>query len=256
MSRVFSDTSNNNGLVQRFEKEIGKDLGYVSGNTNRLKDFASDTRSAWDIYTDIAIRASGRWQFDDSNHSGDPVYKTNIVSGTAAYPLTVDADSAVILDVHRVSILPSASATEYVDIQPIDQQSDDYPGGLVAEVTDQSVPTWYDKTGNTVTLDPIPNYSATNGLKIYISREASYFVHTDTTKQPGCPGIHHDYFYLRPAYEYARHNALATLPYLERELLKWEGDEQRGIVGKIERYFAERERDVRKVMKPKKTLYI
>lgn len=257
MSRAFNDTSNRNGLVQAYEKEIGVDLGHVSGNTNRLKDFASDTRSAWDIYTDLAIRASGRWQFDDSNHTGDAVYKTNLVSGTAEYPLTTDdTDSALILDVHRIAVLLSATDTVYHDIYPVDEQSQTYPGSLLSEEGDTGAPLYYDKTGNVITLDPTPDYNATNGLKVYISREASYFVDTDTTKKPGCPGIHHDYFYLRPAYEHARRNNLATLPMLEREILKWEGDAQRGIIGKIERYFAERERDVRKIMKGKPIKYI
>jgi len=234
MSRAFSDTSTNSGLVQEFERETGKDLGYVSGNTNRLKEFASLTRSAWDRYIHRAIMSSGTWDFDDSNHSGDPVYKANLVSGTRQYALTSDADSALILTVKKVMILPGASDTEYTEIFPINEEGDD-PSGLSMGVTTGGVPLWYNKTKNELSLDPIPNYNATNGLKVYVDREPAYFVSTDTTKKPGCPGIHHDYFFLYPAMIKARRDGLANFQSLQLAVFEMERD--------IEEFFSRRARD-------------
>ena len=139
--------------------------------------------------------------------------------------------------------MQGASETLYEVIKPIDQQSDDNAYDLVAENSATGIPYQYDKTANGIFFDPIPSYSATNGLKIYINREPSYFVSGDTTKKPGCPGIHHRYFALKPALDYARRNSLANYNLIREEVVSFEGDEEKGVVGSIQRYFAKRSRD-------------
>lgn len=83
----------------------------------------------------------------------------------------------------------------------------------------------------------------TSGLKIYVNREPSYFSSTDTTKKPGCPGDLHRYFYIRPAYDYARRNSLSVVQSLEVEVLKYEGGG--GLQGIIAERFSNRTRDER-----------
>lgn len=256
MSRPFNATANLDGLVQCYEKEIGADYGFISGNTSRLKEFVSATRSAWDMYLYLAFNASGTWNYDDSNHTDYPIIKTNLVSGQKDYTFTADELGNLVLDIYKVAVLPSATATEYEEIFPIDQQTSNHGNDLVSETTDTGVPFEYDKTANGFFLTPTPSYNATNGLKVYINREPSYFTTTDTTKKPGCPGIHHDYFYLRPAYDYARRNNLANLGTLREAVEKFEGNEERRFKGSIARYFGRRQRDTKKVLQPKKILYI
>jgi hypothetical protein len=256
MSIQFSDTINYKGLVQIYEKEIGAERGFVSGHTNRLKEFTADVNLAWDDYLTIAIKSSGRYQFDDSNHSDYPIITTNLVAGQRDYPFTTDESGNLILDIHRVTVLPSATATLYQDIFPVDSQSDEYVGGLVENNTAQGVPYVYDKTANGIFLDPIPSYSVNAGLRIYISREASYFTSSDTTKKPGCPGVHHRYFALKPALDYARRNSLATYPIIREEVVSFEGDEEKGVIGSIERYFSRRSRDERPRITPRLELYL
>lgn len=223
MSLNFNQTSSPyDGIVQIYEREIGAPLGHVSGNTVRLGQFVADANLAWDSYIHMALTSSGRWQFDDADHSGDPVYKTNLVSGTYQYALTTDSDSALILEVHRVAILPSATATLYEEIFPVDVQTDYSPGGLLEENTDGGTPTVYEIMKNEIWLDPIPNYNATNGLKVYISREPTYFTTSDTTSKPGCPGIHHKYFALKPALDFARRNNLTNYNAIAREVERLE----------------------------------
>lgn len=238
MSFQFNDTTNYLGLVQLFEREIGANQGDVSGSTTRLKEFTADTKGAFDRFFAIALPASGTWQLDDSNQTDYPIITTNIVSAQRDYAFTLDGSSNLILDIYRVAILGSASATTYQEIEPVDTQSDLYPGGLVTNDTTGGTPVRYDKTGNGIFLDPVPNYNATNGLKIWINREASYFTSSDTTKKPGVPGLFHGYFYLKPASDYARRNNLANQDRLQSEVLRMEQD--------IKRYFSERPRDERK----------
>lgn len=248
MSLQLSDTTNFRGLAQLFEREVGYNQGDVTGDTSRLKHFVADANLAWDDYLAIALTASGTWQFDDSNHADYPIIKTNLVDGQKDYAFTTDEQGNLILDIYKVAILPSATATLYQEIYPIDQQSPDSGLDLVSETTAEGVPTEYDKTANALFLTPTPSYSATNGLKVYINREASYFTYTDTTKKPGCPGLHHAYFYLKPALEYARRNNLAN----ERKIKERVEELEKSI----KEYFGKRSKDEKPTIKPKKILYI
>lgn len=256
MSLQYNDTTLYKGIVQIGEKEIGANRGDISASTDKLKEFTADANIAVDIYLELALTASGRWQIDDSNQTDYPIVKTNIVAGQRDYSFTTDSGGNLILDIYRVAILPSATATLFEEIKPVDQQSDIDVQNMVAEVTTRGVPWRYDKTGNGIFLDPIPSYSATSGLKIYINREGSYFAYTDTTKKPGFPGIHHRYFAIRAAYEIARRNNLSTCDRLLKEVVDYEGDEARGLIGKIARYYGKRSKDERPVMRGKRILYI
>lgn len=258
MSRVFSDTTNNNGLVQKYEEEIGVNFGDVSNDTTRLQKFTSATRSAWDRYLYLAFKGSGEWQYDDSNHGDYPIIKTNIASGRQDYTVTTDENNNLILDIFKVAILRSATDTVYEEISLTDAQghTTDLNYDLVAESGDTGVPYAYDKTANGIFLNPTPSYNATNGLKIYINREPSYFTTSDTTKKPGCPGNHHDYFYLRPALEHARRNNNANYNRLLEEVIKYEGDEETGRIGMIQRDFGQRNRDKRPKLTMKSIKYI
>lgn len=254
MSFEFSKTSDNSGLAQNYEREIGANFGDVTGNTAKLQEFTSLTRLAFDFFWNIALPASGTWQLDDSNHTKYPIITFNLIASQRDYSFTVDEQSNLILDIYRVFILTSATATTYVEIFPTDAQSNIETTGFTDGENTEGVPYHYDKTANGIFLDPIPSYAATNGLKIYLNREGSYFATTDTTKKPGVPGVLHAYWFLKPAAEYARRNNLANAPRLAQEILKWEG--VNGSGGLIRQYFANRARDERHIMTPKRILYI
>ncbi len=254
MSRVFNSTSNLNGLVQKYEKEIGLNYGDVSGSDTALKEFAAEVNSCLDDFTRLAINSSGTWQFDDSNQTDYPIIKTNLVSGQRDYSFTVDGSGNLILDIYKVMVLPSATSTLYQEMIPIDQQSNS--SGIDQENTTTGVPEAYDKTANGIFLDRPSSYNATNGLKVMINREASYLTYSDTTKKPGVPGIFHDYFFLKPARNYARAKSLPQFDHLNAEVIKMEGDEERRVTGTIQKYFGRRTKDQRDIMTNKKILYI
>jgi hypothetical protein len=233
MSHPFNDTTTEKGLVQLYERELSFDSGTVSGSTTRLKQFAADVNTVFDDYVTLAIKSSGTWQFDDSNQTDFPIITTNLVSGQRAYLFTTDEQSNVILDIHRVLVADDSG--RYHEISPVDAQQDKDTHGFWDGTDTTGTPLRYDKTANAIFLDPIPNYNETNGLKVYINREPSYFVYSDTTKNPGVPGLHHKYFYVRPAEDYARRKSLAIYPTLRAERLALEEA--------ITTYFSERPRD-------------
>ncbi len=261
MSLVFNDTVNYKGIVQTYEKEAGFNLGDVSGNVQKLKSFTADCNMAMDDYLRLALKASGTWQFDDSNHTDYPIIYTDLVSGQQDYTFTIDGSENLILDIYKVVIRDQNGYGR--EIYPVDVQSIDGNNRYfrTADFYDGQVhsgtPTCYDKTGNGIFLDAVPDYTTDGattgiyGLEIYINREASYFNYTDTVKMPGVPGTHHKYFALKPALDYARRNNLAVLPRLEAEVLKYEGNEDRGIIGMIARDFGRRQRDVVKRLVPR-----
>lgn len=236
MSLTYNDTTTLRGIVQQYEEEISVDPGTISGNTTKLKRLTAKVNLALDDFTKLAIQASGAWQWDDSNHTDYPIIKTNLVSGQRSYLITTDEQSNLVLDIYKIAILPSATATTYVDLVPTDEQSEDQNSGFISETSVTGQPTFYGKTGNGIFLDPAPSYNATNGLKLYINREASYFTYTDTTKKPGIPGIFHRYLVLRPAEDDARQHSKATYAALRAERTQMELD--------IKEYFYRREKDV------------
>lgn len=233
MSLVFNDTSTYKGLVQMYEEEIGADIGFVSGNTVRLKKYTAEANVAFDELLSIGFTADGTWQLDDSNHTDHAIIRTNIVSGQRDYPVTSDETGNLVLDFFRVRVADASG--NYRDIKPRDLQSEtafDYFDSATG------VPSEYDKTGNTIILGSTPNYNATNGLEIYINREPSYFAYTDTTKKPGVPGNLHRWFVVRPAETYARRNSLTNYGALRSERMELEAT--------IKETFAARSKDERK----------
>jgi len=241
MSLVFSDTDNNKGIVQMYERECGFEIGDVSGNTARLKNLTADVNLALDDFIQLALSSSGTWQFDDSNHGDYPIITTNLVSGQRDYTFTTDEGGNLILDIYKVLIAQPDGT--YVEIQPVDSQSQKDTETLTDGQNETGTPTRYDKTANGIFLDLIPSYNYTNGLKVYINREGNYFTYTDTTKKPGVPGLFHKYFYLKPALDYARRNGRSNYAQLQKEVMDMEGDERLNITGTIVDYFASRTKD-------------
>lgn len=239
MSIKFNDTTNKNGLIQLIERNCGFNDGDISGNSTLLAQFTADINLALDKAISIILPAGGTWQFDDSNQSDYPIITTNIVSGQRDYPLTTDGSGNLILDIYKVLVANSSGV--FSEISPVDQQTTTNNNSDTITFLDGNnstgTPTRYDKTGNGIFLDPIPNYNSTGGLKVLINREGSYFTVSDTTKKPGFAGLFHEYLALRPSYQYAYRKGLANANALRNEMLVMERA--------IDDYYGSRERDVK-----------
>lgn len=253
MSLQYSDVTNKKGLVQFYEKEIGLTYGDVSGNSDLLAEFTARVNKALDDYLLIWIKNAGTWQADDLNFTDFQIISANLVSGQQDYSFVSDGNSNRIIDVSKVLVLQSSTATKYIEIYPIDELNTEASNILIN--TNQGVPFQYGKLAGSVLLDLIPNYNATNGIKMMVNREGSYVTTIDTTKIIGVP-VYHEYFYKKPAWEYAKINSLSNVASLEKDVVDLEGNERLGITGKIADFFGFRERDTRKIMTGKKINYI
>jgi hypothetical protein len=198
-----------------------------------------DINLALDEVYSIALK-NGGWNLDDYNWADQPILYKDLVSGTRTYSFTKDGDNAIVLGVYKVMCKDSLGV--YHELTPVDQQGI-APSTMNDGQNTTGTPTTYDKTGTTISLDLIPSYNSTNGLKIYIDREASYFVSdiSGSMKMAGIDGLTHDYLYLKPAYEYARDNSLDIKETLYRDLL----DARK----KVDERYGRREKDTPKIIK-------
>lgn len=189
----FSDTSNLTGLIQDCEAKTLLGNAAISGNTTLLKDFTRWINEGYGKIMDIIMRADGRFQFDDPNHSDTPIKTFNItantkeVTGILSSAPTAAADW---LEIERVECCDENGTfylLEEIDIQDITSEA------MSEFEKASSIPRYYDLTGSLLRLYPAPSYSYTNGLKIYYKREPDYFAYTDTTQRPGFATKFHHY---------------------------------------------------------------
>lgn len=233
MSLAFSNTTSKNGILQRIERTCGFQDGDITGNTTKLAQFTGDINVALDRVLSLIFSVGGTWQFDDSNHTDYPIITTNLVSGQRDYTFTSDESGNLILEIYKVLVADDSGG--YREILPVDQQSD-APVNYTDGNNTTGLPITYDKTGNGIFLDPIPNYNETNGLKIFINREASYFATSDTTKKPGFAGLFHEYLVLHPSFYYCLRNGISIRNSVKEELMEMESQ--------IMDFYKMREKDV------------
>src|SRR3990167_3528532 len=200
---VFSDTTAKNGLIQSFEFWTRMPDGTVTGTF--LKQITGRINAAFDMLMPRLLSYSDQIRWDDVNHTDQPIGTTNLVSGQADYKITEDENSLDILNLIAVRIYDSASGTEYkplIRMLPDDERALD---ALSPNPSITGTPTHFLESGNKSFLYPEPNYSATNGIQLFFEREQSYFLSTDTTKEPGIPKPFHELLVLYPALD---HNAV------------------------------------------------
>lgn len=203
----FNETTNETGLVQYVNSLLG-----VSDTDYPLKDKARNSNLWLEEASFILLTSSGTWQFDDSNHTTVPEGTTDLVSGQRNYTLNQDY--------YRVTkVLVKDQNGEWAVIDQIDQYEEGVRQYLENNSGNVGTPTRYDLRGSELILDPIPNYNYSGGLKVYFQRPPSYFVHTDTTKEPGIPSIFHRYVALGCAYEFAYAKSMNQTNNIKNEMM-------------------------------------
>lgn len=178
-----------------------------------------------------------------------PFVEADLVANQRTYTVTEDENNNLILEIEKVLVKDSGGV--YFEPEPIDQQARGEGASIWDGQNTTGTPLKYDKTGSTISFDVLPDYSWRNGtegeygIKMFINREASYFNSSDTTKKPGCMGNHHRYFVVKPAFNYAKLNGLSNAQALYDEVLGFEGNEETGVIGSIERDYTRRNKDER-----------
>ena len=235
----FNNTTTLDGLIQECERITLKGTGGITNIANSLKDFTARLNQGLDRFFTVALTHDGNWQFDDSNYTDLPIGTANLVSGQQDYSFASD-----LLVIEKVLVKDSSG--NWVEVLPVDEGQSGaniYAKNIWTLPTgDSGTPARYDKIGNSILFSPIPNYNSTSGLKVNFKRNASKFVSTDTTKEPGIPSLFHTYI--------AR---VACLPYLMEHSMDNAGGINALVLqdeALIKEYMSKRIGDERTVIRP------
>jgi len=225
---VFSDTSTGLGILQqvRVMARVDATQWPTANVVNSCNNWLNH------IFTRGKV-LDRRFQLDDTNHTKLPRGTTNLVANQSEYSFLTDEQGNRITNLTRIDILDASGL--WRQLVPMDQAQ---IGGIALDEWNKTanLPLYYDKVAdNVVRLYPKPATSVTAGIKYYFQRSPSYFVATDTTKQPGVADDLHRGFVVASAYDVAFTLGLPNLQALSVELQKEEAV--------IDEYFASRETD-------------
>lgn len=176
----YNDESTDQGILQDITFWTGADKGTSDADSwtaYTLKDRTRNCNFGLDRLLALVLRADQRWKWDDTNNTDLPIGQFNIVSGQRDYGIT----GATYLKILKVVIKDSGGVLH--ELSPIDIHSPE--AKALNEKTNTGTPKYYDLHGNSLWLEPCPNYASTLGGRIYFQRNVSYFLTSDTTKAPG-----------------------------------------------------------------------
>ncbi len=202
----FNNTTTKAGLIQKCEFWTRHEDAGISGNATLLRVFTDRINAAFERIMPILLSYNDQIRWDDLNHTDAPIGRVNIVSGQADYKITTDDNSLDILNITNVRVLLSSSGTEYQDLERMTLDDPRVTDAMSPNPSNTGVPTHFLEVGNRVYLYPEPNYSATSGLELFFGRQQSYFLNSDTTKEPGIPLPFHEMLALYASLSWLRVN--------------------------------------------------
>ena len=208
---VFSDTSTDAGIVQEARYFVG-----ANSTSYPINDLTRNVNRWFDKAVALIFKSNGRWQWDDANQSTYPQATTDLVSGQQDYTLDVSH-----LKITRVEVKDESG--NWTKLQPFDPK--DIGKGSIEEFQENDgQPAYYDVVANSLFLYPAPNYAQEDSLKVWFQRKGSYFVTSDTTKEPGFSEIFHRYLSLGAAYDYSLKNNVTNRNQLREEIMAMEDE--------------------------------
>jgi hypothetical protein len=172
----------------------------ITGDATLLKVATNRVNFAFDRLMPLLLSYSDHIRWDDVNHTANPWGTFTLTSGQADYNIGDDGSSLDVLNVTRVTILPSSSATVHVELERM--TVDDELALKAMTGADSGIPTHFLERNNAIYLYPKPNYTVSAGIRVFFEREQSYFVSTDTTKEPGIPKPFHGLLPLYASYDW------------------------------------------------------
>lgn len=197
----FSDTTNKDGLIQRYEDYTNLDDGVVSGDTTLLAKATADiNETLHDLTTEIML-SDDNFQFDDPYRTDYAVATTPLVADQRDYQF----DAISFLSLTRVDI--TYDGTNYYRATPFDSGA--YFEGLGNDtLTDNEFSKTepkYDPKAFGFWLYPRASaQDVTNGgeIRIEFNRSFAEFDTTDTTQEPPIVRPFHELIAIGAAMKY------------------------------------------------------
>jgi len=221
---VFSNSTTKLGIVEQARVKMRVD------STQWPVENIVTSCNAWlDKLINYGIGSDRHFQLDDTNHTKLPIGTANLIADQSDYSFLTDQQGNRILNLTRIDILDPSGL--YRQLIPIDQAQIGVALGEFEKVA--NLPIYYDKIAdNIIRVYPKPATSVSGGIKYYFQRSPSYFVTTDTTKQPGVANVLHEGFVVKSAYDGALTLELPVLNGLTIEMQRVEKE--------VEKYFENR----------------
>jgi hypothetical protein len=204
-------------LLKSIEFWAGFEQGDISGDTTLKEVFTDRINRRLDRAFGMLGAGSRLSQIDDTNYSEHPFSLFDIVEDQHDYEFLSDEDGNKISDITAVMIKVGTSFKK-IDKVTLD---DDDAELIMSPNSTKGIPNKYIERNNTIFLSPIPNYSLSDGGKLFYKRVPSYFTTSDTTKQPGIPTQFHEMIAVGSAYDWLlvhKSNAQVEITRVENEL--------------------------------------
>jgi len=233
---ILSETTTRQGLIQDCETLTGLGDKAISGNATRRKEFVRLLNTRYRMADTEIWKATGTWDFDDSNQTTLPVATTTLVDSQHDYALPSTARKIDRVEAKDIN-------GNWSLIGQIDKST--FKTEAITEFEDvDGMPKYYDLIGNSLYLYPAPDQtiSATTGaLKLYASRDIIGFSTTvnATTNavEPGFDNHFHRYISVGASYDWSLTKGLKKTPQLKQQV-----DE---LSYNIHEYYGARNRDLK-----------
>lgn len=232
---VFSDSINNSGIVEQARAKARVDSTQVS-----TQDIVNSCNNWLNKIFTSGKSKDVNFQLDDTNHTKLPIGVIDLEANQSEFSFLVDQQGNRITNITRIDI-QDADGTWH-KLKKIDQK--EIPVALDEYEKTPGTPKEYDLIAdNIIRIFPQSATKIVDGLKYYFQRTPSYFVATDTTKEPGVANDLHEGFVVKAAYDIAVTLGLPNLQPLSVELQR---EEQ-----KLDQYLSTRNTDSIKRLTPK-----
>lgn len=234
---VFSDSTNLTGIVEQTRSMMRVDASQWPASR-----IVNSCNNHLDTIAGYAIGADRRFEWDDSQHQKLPIGTTPLEANQTDYSFLTDEQNNAIINLTSISLIDIVT-NEETRLTPINRNDPEYSYSSFGVTP--GTPSGYDKIAdNIIKLDTLPTAAdaAKYKLKFYFQRTGSYFVATDTTKEPGVSPLLHRGFVIASAYDGALTLGLNNLNALSVELAKEDL--------KMKEYFAIRNTDEPKYIRP------
>jgi len=215
MGMQYSNTTTKDGLLQDCEFWTGLGDGNISGDSTLKARFTGLLNRAYDEVLPIVFSSDAKWQWDDSNHTKNPIATTDLVSGQAEYSFTSDEQGNSILEIEAVYV--KGPDGQWKRLAAIDTESDAGTDAVFAQNSNNTgTPTRYEKRANSIWLDKVPDYSQAGGIRVLFARTPDYFTTSDTTQTPGIPAPFHRLLSLIASYDWVCVNKAENVTLISR----------------------------------------
>ena len=168
-------------------------------------DLIRNVNRHYDDVVSTILKADGRWKWDDTNNTSQPIGNITMTEATTA----VAIPDTTYLTINRVEVKDING--NYYQLIPFNEREVNYQA-LSEFLKTPGRPLYYEKVGGYINLYPKPsssNVTLTTGLRVYFQRDASYFLTSDTTKIPGFAAPFHRLLSMGAALDYAIANEMS-----------------------------------------------